>query len=200
MTLRLRDCAPPPHDLVHVLQLENALVTQCTGHGPWLHACVSAECAHAWPPFTGAVRLRVRAWEPAAHDVVHVDQPPHWLSTQLTGQAAELQARVSALCGHATPPSVGWAVTRVRVCEPVPHDVVHADQVAQALVTQSLAHGAVLQARVSAECGHAAPPKVGSVLARARFCEPVPHDVVHADQPPHWLSKQLVAQAAVLHT
>jgi hypothetical protein len=30
VTERLRDCAPVPHDLVQVLQLENALVSQWT--------------------------------------------------------------------------------------------------------------------------------------------------------------------------
>jgi len=78
MTVRLRDCAPVPHDLVHVDQpaltivsLPGALcpdgswkllTTQCTGHGPWLHVCVSAVCGHALPPKRGCVTLRLRDW------------------------------------------------------------------------------------------------------------------------------------------
>jgi hypothetical protein len=37
----------------------------------------------------------------------------------------------------------------------------------------------VLQLRVSALCGHALPPKVGSVVARERLWLPLPHDLVH---------------------
>jgi hypothetical protein len=51
MMERLRDWFPVPHDLVHVVQAENALALQWIGHGPWLHACVSAVCGHAAPPF-----------------------------------------------------------------------------------------------------------------------------------------------------
>jgi xanthine dehydrogenase iron-sulfur cluster and FAD-binding subunit A len=43
---------------------------------------------------------------------------------------------------------------------------------------QSVAQAAALQVWVSAECGHAAPPNVGSTVARLRCCEPVPHDLV----------------------
>ena len=87
---------PVPQDLVHVVQGLNADTAQCTGHGPWLHGCVSAVCGHARPPLAGAMCVRVRCCEPAPHDVVHVDQAPNAPSTQSTGHACELQARVSS--------------------------------------------------------------------------------------------------------
>ena len=77
MTERARCCEPVPHDRVHVLQAPKADTAQCTGHGPWLHACVSAVCGHAAPPFSGSVCVRLRCREPAPHDVVQVDQPPN---------------------------------------------------------------------------------------------------------------------------
>jgi hypothetical protein len=36
-----------------------------------------------------------------------------------------LQDCVSALCGHALPPSIGSLVARVRLWLPLPHDAVH---------------------------------------------------------------------------
>jgi hypothetical protein len=45
--------------------------------------------------------------------------------------------------------------------------------------TQSVAHACVLQLCVSALCGHAAPPSIGSVVARERLWLPPPHDLVH---------------------
>ena len=41
MTLRLRDCEPVPHDLVHVVQALKPLVRQWVGHGPWEQRRVS---------------------------------------------------------------------------------------------------------------------------------------------------------------
>ena len=38
-----------------------------------------------------------------------------------------MHARVSALCGHALPPKRGCVSVRTRLCEPVPHDLVHVD-------------------------------------------------------------------------
>ena len=74
--------------------------------------------------------------------------------TQSVAHAAVLQARVSAECAHATPPKVGSVVLRLRCCEPVPHDLVHVDQAPKSPTTQSVAHAAVLQLRVSARYGH----------------------------------------------
>ena len=51
MIERERDCEPVPHDLVHAVHALKADVSQWTGHGPCVHACVSALCGQAAPPF-----------------------------------------------------------------------------------------------------------------------------------------------------
>jgi hypothetical protein len=56
---------------------------------------------------------------------------------------------------------------------------VHEPQTANALNLQSTAQSCVLQLRVSSPCGHAVPPRVGSVVARERLWLPLPHDTVH---------------------
>jgi hypothetical protein len=61
-----------------------------------------------------------------------------------------LHERTSLLCGQATPPLDGWTLARVRVCLPLPHDLVQVVQVEKAATAQSTAHRAALQARVSA--------------------------------------------------
>jgi hypothetical protein len=85
VTERLRDCAPLPHDLVHVDQAPKAEVAQWIGHGPWSHACVSAVCGHTTPPYFGATLVRLRDWKPLAHDVVQVDQTLKVPTPQFTG-------------------------------------------------------------------------------------------------------------------
>ena len=93
---------------------------------------------------------------------------------------------------------MGSVCARLRFCEPVPHDLVQVDQAAHAAPTQSSTHACVLQARVSAECGHAAPPNVGSTVARLRFCEPVPHDLVQPDHAPNAPTEQSVGHSCTL--
>ena len=109
VTVRLRDCAPVPHDLVHVDQAPNADVAQWTGHGPWLHACVSAVWLQALPPLVGsAVMTRLRDCEPAPHEVLQVDQAEgNAGSSQSVGHPLLLQERASNACGQALPPLVG---------------------------------------------------------------------------------------------
>jgi hypothetical protein len=148
-----------------------------------LHACVSSECGQALPPAVGSWVARLRFCEPVPHDLVQVDQAPKVASkTQSTAHAWALQLRVSAECGHALPPYVGSVVERLRFCEPVPHDLVQVDQAPKVGTTQSTGHAWALHARVSAECGHALPPYMGSVVERLRFCEPPPHDLVQEVQ------------------
>jgi hypothetical protein len=60
--------------------------------------------------------------------LVHVVYAPQPRVTQLRGQLCELQSRVSALCGQASPPLSGCVFERERDCEPVPHDFVHVVQ------------------------------------------------------------------------
>ena len=127
--------------------------------------------------------LRLRRVTPPPQEVVQVDHSVQEPRRQLAGHAARLHARVSEECAHGLPPSMASMVPRVRLCEPVPHDLVQVDQAAHLPSVQSVGQLAALQARVSAECGHAVPPHAGATFWRVRFCEPVPHDLVHADQP-----------------
>jgi hypothetical protein len=112
--------------VVHVDQELNADVVQWIGHGPWVHACVSAVWPQALPPFVGsAVATRLRVCEPALHDVLHAPKSPKLGMSQSVGHACALHSWVSSSCGHALPPSVGCVmVARVRDCEPLPHDLV----------------------------------------------------------------------------
>jgi hypothetical protein len=146
------------------------------------------------------VTVRLRDWAPTPHDLVQVVQAVKVEVAQWTGHGVP-QVRASLLCGQATPPKIGCTTSRWRFWVPTPQVMVHVDQACQLLTTQSTAHGCELQARVSAECGQALPPKRGSTVARLRFCEPVPHDLVQVDQAA--LEKAEYAQstghACVLH-
>ena len=143
-----------PHDLLQSDHLLKADTMQCTGHGPWSHAWVSAVCGHAAPPKVGGTLARLRFCEPTPHDLVQVDQAPKEPSTQSTAHGAALQVRVSAECGHALPPNVGAMVARLRFFEPPPHDLVQVDHALNESTTQSVAQAASLQTRVSARYGH----------------------------------------------
>jgi hypothetical protein len=197
--VRLRSCEPMPHEAVQVVQAPKVPTSQSAGHAWALQARVSAECGQTLPPSVGSVFVRLRFCEPVPHDVVQVDQVAgNEPSTQSTGHAWALHERASDACGHATPPFAGSTMARLRDCEPESHDLVQAVQAPKVPTSQSAAHAWVLQARVSAECGHAAPPNVGSTVARLRFCEPVPHDLVQVDQAPKAGTTQSVAHAATL--
>jgi hypothetical protein len=74
---------------------------------------------------------------------------------QSTAQPCVLQSCVSMSCGHALPPSVGSVCTRERLWLPPSHDTVHVLHAVHVMsITQSAAHGCVLQSRVSARYGH----------------------------------------------
>jgi hypothetical protein len=83
-----------------------------------------------------------------------VNVPQAEMIAQLTGHAWSLQERVSAECGQTAPPNVGATLSRLRLCEPVPHDTVQVDQASKVPTSQSTAHAAVLQLRVSSRYGH----------------------------------------------
>ena len=183
--MRLRDWKPAAHDVVHVDQLEKLPTTQFNGHACALQARVSAECGHATPPCCGSVVARLRDWKPLPHDLVQVDQALNALNTQSTAHGETLQARVSAECGHGTPPykATGATVLRLRFCEPPPHDLVHVDHALKAETAQSMGQGKVLQLLVSFANGHATPPYVGCTTARVRDIQPSPpHEAEQADQ------------------
>ena len=130
--------------------------------------------------------VRRRDSQEPPHDFVQPDQAPKAESLQSTAHAKTLQERVWVVVegGHGAPPLLAALKARVRVCVPVPHDLLQVENVPQSPMTvQSDAHVWSLQARVSSACGHTLPPFVGCVMvARVRFCEPVPHDLVQVDQ------------------
>ena len=61
LMLRERDCAPVPHDLVHVDQALKARVTQSTGQFAWLQLRVSVARAHVAGVVLDRARARLRA-------------------------------------------------------------------------------------------------------------------------------------------
>jgi hypothetical protein len=141
VTLRLRDCAPVPHDLVQVDQAPNADVAQWTGHGPVLHACVSAACGHTAPPCCGCTKVRLRDWNAPPHDFGHIDQDDQALMPQSIGHLrAMAQVRYSVLCGHALPPNLGCVMVRTWFWTPPSHVREHSTHASQASTMQSSGH------------------------------------------------------------
>jgi hypothetical protein len=117
---------PAPHDLVHALHAVHVVsITQSTAHACKLQVRTSLSCGHAAPPNKGEVLVRERLWYPEPHDLVHVLQGVNALELQSAAQSCVLQDCVSALCGHALPPSAGSVVARERLWLPLPHDTVH---------------------------------------------------------------------------
>ena len=106
------------------------------------------------PPNSGATIVRTRSCVPPAHESEQAVNGVQVLMAQSTGQPCVLQVCVSVECGHAAPPALGPVCARLRDCEPVPHEAVHVDQAPKSPTTQSVAHAAVLQLRVSARYGH----------------------------------------------
>ena len=99
--------------------------------------------------------MRLRDCEPVPHDSVQVDQAPKDDTTQCVGHACSLQVRASRRLGHSTPPKLtSVTALRVRSCEPLPHDLVHADHALYSDSTQSCGQLAELQPRVSSRYGH----------------------------------------------
>ena len=91
MMERVRVCEPVPHDLVQVVQAENALAWQWIGHGPWSQANVPvAEPGQSAPPCFWPWQVRVPVRVPAAQLVEQVPyvQPDQ---TPSTGHAWVLQ-------------------------------------------------------------------------------------------------------------
>ena len=103
------------------------------------------------------------------------------------------------MAGQALPPTEPAVVVRARFMEPAPHETEQVSHAPHCPTAQSMAQLCALQLRVSAECGQAAPPSVGATLARLRFCEPVPHDLVQVDHASKDPTMQSAAQANLLH-
>ena len=119
-----------------------------------MQLAVSTRLGHALPPCLELTIIeRVRDFDPAPHDLVQVENPPKLLTSHGIAHAYVLQLRVSVECGHATPPCCGRLFVRLRIWEPVAHDLVQVDHTPNAPVWQSIAHGLALQLRVSARYG-----------------------------------------------
>ena len=108
---RLRDCAPPPHDLLHADQAQNTDTRQLSAHANELQLRASLIYGHSTPPNVTAVMMeRERDCAPVPHDLVHVDQALYSDTAQSTGQGEVLHMRLSSRYGHAYPP---WASCRM---------------------------------------------------------------------------------------
>ena len=89
---------------------------------------------------------------------------------------------------------------RERVCEPVPHVLVHASKPLQAETTQSTAHASVLHDCVSERNGHTLPPWSALVVTeRERLCEPPPQLRVQVDHPEKADVMQWIGHGPRLH-
>ena len=101
------------------------------------------------------ITLRLRRMLPIPHEVEQPDQPLNDDTTQCTAHPCSLQLRTARKYGQSAPPWTATFVTeRVRCCAPEPHDLVHVVQAFHSETSQSAAHGAALQLRVSSRYGH----------------------------------------------
>jgi hypothetical protein len=206
VTVRERDLVPWAQVIVHALQSVHVPITQSTGHACTLHPCDSSSTGQATPPSAGCVvTVRERVCEPVPHDLVqldHASKPPQAETTQSTGQATELHARVSLEAAHATPPlDTGVATGRERTWVPVlPQLTEQAPHAPQVPIVQSTGHSAVPHACVSESAGHTIPPyTLAMFMLRERPCDPVPHVLEQEPQLPHDDTTQSIGQACVLH-
>jgi hypothetical protein len=200
-TERERLFVPLPQDLVQAEYAEKALRTQCTGHGPSVHTCISLRLPQMRPPWAaGVVTVRVRDCVPEPHVTEQLPHESHSVVSQSTAQAWVLHAMVSLMAGHTTPPKAGatsWV--RVRPDEPEPHDALHADHAVKPEVWQSIGHAERLQWRTSFSCGHSWPPEASSrVTERTRTCVPPPQEKEHASHEPHEETRQSTGHAKAL--
>lgn len=114
MMLRVREVEPPPQLSVQVPQPPHWLGTQCSAHGVVLQLRESSRAGHIRPPHTfDVVIVRVRTCVPVLQPAVHVDQPDHTETAQLTsalplsgqgGHVCALHDPVSDTCSQALPP------------------------------------------------------------------------------------------------
>ena len=105
VTVRVRDCVPPPQSLSHVLHEDHDDTLQSTGQPCVLHADVSVRAGHDVPPLAGwTVMMRVLVWMPPPHVLVHDEYGVHAPTSQLIGHGWVLHSELSARAGHGAPP------------------------------------------------------------------------------------------------
>lgn len=96
---------PPPQLTVHWLHTPQSDTTQSTAHGWTLQVVVSTVASHALPPLAGALMTDLVLDDtPPLHDLLHADHDPQALSLQSTGHARTLQACLSNVTSHGSPP------------------------------------------------------------------------------------------------
>jgi hypothetical protein len=84
--LRLRDCTPVPHVLVHVAHVVHCVMAQCTGQLTSVQSRTSLSATSS-PPFVAAAETgRERLCVPAPHVTEQVPQEPHGPGMRLVGQ------------------------------------------------------------------------------------------------------------------
>ncbi len=122
-------CEPPPHASEQVVQADQGLTAQFTGHGRVLQGRFSASVGHPAPPKADAVETRrERDCVPPPQVTEHAEYSDQDVTTQSTGQFCVLHDWARVKAGHLLPPLAGAVTTaRVCVCEPPPQDLLHAD-------------------------------------------------------------------------
>ena len=125
-TGRERLCAPPPHDVVHMVHAEKSPTAQSTGQCCELQPPTSPSGGHAMPPCTEAVAtVRLRDREPPPQVVVQSPQGIQLDTAQSTGHGSEWHDCVCSRNGQTKPPRFPWCtIERERLCAPPPHDLV----------------------------------------------------------------------------
>ena len=123
------------------------------------------------------------------------------LTAQSTAQACALHTCVPDSVGHSAPPcATGTVMERARICEPPPHDLVHAPQPAHEPTAQSVGHACELQVRDSVRCAHCRPPSaLGMATLRARVCEPPPQLTLQPPNAAKSVRTQSRGHACTLH-
>ena len=103
--------------------------------------------------------LRVTTCLPPPQVLVHVLQELHEPTAQSTGHESLPQVRVALSAGHTSPLCcMAISTLRVWVCEPPPHECVHALQAPNAETSQSIGQATTVQAVDCADSPHATPP------------------------------------------
>ena len=87
-----------------------------------------------------------------------------------------------------------------RLCDPVPHDLVHGVYAPKPDTKQCDGHGPCVQAVTFTSSGHAWPPALALIMmVRDLDWTPLPHDFEQADNAPNSLTWQSTGQTRVLH-
>jgi len=179
-------------------------ISQSIGQGSKLHGWVSELAGHARPSATiGCSTVRLRNWMPPPQEtstpsLLQGLQELHELTSQSVSHGSMLHVRfaLKIIKSHEAPvPTSGCAISRARVEEPPPHDLVHVDQVDQAVAWQSTGQTSVLQTVVRNASPQALPPKAAAILGlRVSILMPLPQVAEQENASTQSPSSQLIGQ------